>query len=192
MKFCSHCGEGNLPYIIPEGDTRLRYVCNVCKTVHYQNPKIICGTLPIYEGKILMCRRAIQPRLGLWTLPAGFMENGETTPEAAQRETWEEACARIDMEGLYCIYNLPHISQVYLFFKGTVKNGEYGVGVESLETKLFAIEDLPWNEMAFMTVKRTIQLFIEDSKTSFFPIRMLDILEDHAKGSIGKTVVEKG
>ena len=171
MKFCSSCG-GNITLSIPEGDNRDRHVCDECGTIHYQNPRIIAGTLPIYEDKVLLCRRAIEPRKGFWTLPAGFMENGETTQEAAERETWEEAEAKIDIDGLYTLYDLPHISQVYMFYRGTVVEGKFGVGLESLETKLFTESDIPWSELAFPTIKQTLKRYFNDRKTGKFDIHI--------------------
>lgn len=167
IKFCSSCG-GNITLLIPEGDNRDRHVCDDCGTIHYQNPRIIAGTLPIYEDKVLLCRRAIEPRLGFWTLPAGFMENGETTQQAAERETWEEAEANIDIAGLYTLYDLPHISQVYIFYRGTVVDGKYGVGQESLETQLFSEDEIPWAELAFPTIGLTLKRYFNDRKNDVF------------------------
>jgi ADP-ribose pyrophosphatase YjhB (NUDIX family) len=124
VKFCSTCGA-SVSLRIPEGDNRERFVCTSCQTIHYQNPKIVAGTIPEWDGQILLCRRAIEPRYGLWTLPAGFMENGETTEQAAMRETWEEAGARIEILGLYSIFSIPHISQVYMLFRGELVDGVY-------------------------------------------------------------------
>jgi len=125
--------------------------------------------------KVLLCRRAIEPRLGFWTLPAGFMENGETTQEAAARETVEEADARIEIQGLYMVFNLPHINQVYIFYRGEVIDGKYGVGVESLESRLFAEDEIPWNELAFPTVSRALRHYFSDRQTNDFPVRVEDI-----------------
>jgi len=122
MKYCSTCGHP-VEQRIPEGDNRHRYVCTNCNTIHYQNPRIIAGTVPVWEGKILLCRRAIEPRYGYWTLPAGFMENAETTVEAAERETLEEALAEINIDDLYSIIDVPHINQVHMFYRATLKNG---------------------------------------------------------------------
>ena len=132
MIFCSNCGA-RLIRKIPPGDDRLRYVCESCATIHYQNPKIVAGCIPEWEGRLLLCRRAIEPRHGLWTLPAGFMENGETTEQAAARETWEEARARVGSMQLYGVFSIPHISQVYMMFRGVLLAEEFGPGPESLE-----------------------------------------------------------
>jgi ADP-ribose pyrophosphatase YjhB (NUDIX family) len=181
MNYCSHCGH---PVVLkqPEGDSRERHVCENCQTVHYQNPKIVCGCLPVWEGKVLLCRRAIQPRQGYWTLPAGFMENGETTPEAAARETWEEALARVTMGELYAVFNIRHISQVYMMFRAELVDGEYGVGEESLEVRLFAEDEIPWEELAFPSITRTLRYYFEDRKTGSFPMRMRDLELNFKRG----------
>ena len=174
MKFCSNCGNP-VSFKIPSGDNRERHICDHCGTIHYQNPRIIAGTLPVVGDKVLLCRRAIEPRLGFWTLPAGFMENGETTQEAAARETVEEADARVDIQGLYMVFNLPHISQVYIFFRADVIDGQYGIGVESLESRLFEEHEIPWSELAFPTVARALKHYFADRKSGEFPVRVEDI-----------------
>ena len=151
MRYCSNCGNSVVERI-PEGDNRLRFVCDHCDTIHYQNPRIIAGCLPVYDYKVLLCKRAIEPRYGRWTLPAGFMENGETTRQAALRETWEEARAEVDIEGIYTIFNLPHINQVYMLFRGNLKNTNFGPGEETLETTLFGQHEIPWDQLAFPAV----------------------------------------
>ncbi|NPU95439.1 MAG: NUDIX hydrolase [Gammaproteobacteria bacterium] len=174
MKYCSHCGHP-VSLKVPEGDNRERHVCDNCGTVHYQNPRIIAGTLPVFGDRVLLCRRAIEPRLGYWTLPAGFMENGETTEQAAARETFEEADAEVDIHGLYTVFNLPHISQVYLFFRADVIDGRHGPGTESLESRLFEEHEIPWQDLAFPTVARTLQFFFADRRAGEFPVRVEDI-----------------
>jgi ADP-ribose pyrophosphatase YjhB (NUDIX family) len=178
MKFCSACGS-NLVHEIPQGDDRHRHICKDCDTIHYQNPRIITGCLPVYEDKILLCKRAIAPRYGYWTLPAGFMENGETTSDGALRESWEEAKANIEIDGLYTLFNLPHINQVYLFYRGRLVDLNFGAGVESLEVKLFSEAEIPWNELAFPVIGRTLELFFSDRKTDHFPLHSEDILRPH-------------
>lgn len=170
-----------MSFKVPEGDNRERHVCDSCGVIHYINPRIIAGTLPTYEGKVLLCRRAIEPRKGYWTLPAGFMENGETSAEAAARETIEEAEAKVHLHGLYTVFNLPHISQVYLFYRAEVIDGQYGVGVESLESGLFEEQDIPWNELAFPTIHRTLKLYFEDRKSDQFPVRTEDLRPPYRK-----------
>ena len=174
MSFCSQCGNPVAQRTL-DGDTRPRYVCDHCHTVHYQNPKVICGCLPVWEDKVLLCRRAIEPRRGFWTLPAGFMENGETTPEAAARETLEEAAAPVDIGDLYAIFNIRHINQVYLMFRANLKEGVFGVGEESLECRLFTEEEIPWDEIAFPTIKRSLYYYFDDRKKGEYPFRMRDI-----------------
>lgn len=175
MKFCSDCGE-QVSQRIPDGDNRSRYVCNHCETVHYQNPRIVAGCLVIHEEQVLLCRRAIEPRLGYWTLPAGYMENGETTEEAALRETWEEAQARVSGQELYMLYNLPHINQVYMFFRGHLIDRAFAAGEESLEVRLFNEHEIPWDELAFPTVGKTLKQYFHDRQHSHYPIRMKDIV----------------
>lgn len=174
MKYCSSCGH-SVEHRIPEGDNRHRYVCPNCETIHYQNPRIVAGTVPVWEGKILLCRRAIEPRYGYWTLPAGFMENSETTNEAAARETLEEALAEVSIEGLYTIIHVPHIDQVHMFYRATLTNGSFGAGEESLESQLFSIDEIPWDELSFPTVRRTLEYFIADQKEQHFPLHVSDI-----------------
>jgi ADP-ribose pyrophosphatase YjhB (NUDIX family) len=176
VKFCSTCGA-SVSLRIPAGDNRERFVCSRCETVHYQNPKIVAGTIPEWEGRILLCRRAIEPRYGLWTLPAGFMENGETTEQAAMRETWEEAGAHIDITSLYSIFSIPHISQVYLLFRGILVDGAYHAGDETLECGLFDAYTLPWDRLAFPVVSETLKRYFADKATNNgFPLQRGEIL----------------
>ncbi|MES9862406.1 MAG: NUDIX hydrolase [Candidatus Thiodiazotropha sp. LLP2] len=170
MNFCSQCGA-KVEVKVPDGDNRPRHVCDACNTIHYHNPKIVVGCIPVWEEKILLCRRAIEPRYGLWTLPAGFMENGETSQEGAARETLEEATARVDVEGLYGFYNLPHINQVYLIFRSRLLDLEFAAGSESLEVALFKESEIPWQEMAFPVIKESLQIFFKDRQTGSFPLR---------------------
>lgn len=170
MKFCSECGQG-VVFKTPADDNRERFVCEHCDTIHYQNPRVVVGALPVFEGKILLCLRAIEPRKDYWTLPAGFMENGETSLEGAQRETLEEACATVSELQLYTLFDLPHISQLYMFYRAQLVDGKYGVGAETLEAGLFRPEDIPWDRMAFPVVTRTLRLFLEDQPRGEFPVR---------------------
>lgn len=170
MKFCSHCGNP-VSQRIPDGDTRPRYVCGQCQSIHYQNPRIVAGCLPVWQEQVLLCRRAIEPRRSYWTLPAGFMENGETMQQAAQRETWEEACARVNDLQLYTLFDLPHINQVYMFFRAELADGDFAVGEESLEVRLFHQAEVPWSELAFPTIGRTLECFFADRLTQSFPVR---------------------
>jgi ADP-ribose pyrophosphatase YjhB (NUDIX family) len=163
MKYCSHCGQP-VECRIPEGDNLPRHICTVCHTIHYQNPKIVAGCIPEWEGKVLLCRRAIEPRLGFWTLPAGFMENRESTEQAAQRETWEEARARVAIESLYAVFSIPHISQVYMLFRGSLTEPAFAPGPESLEVGLFAEAEIPWQELAFPVIELTLRRYFEDRR----------------------------
>ena len=176
MKFCQHCAS-LLNQRIPEGDDKLRFCCDSCNTIFYQNPNNVVGTLPIFESKVLLCQRGIEPRKGKWTLPAGFMENGESTLQGAIRETYEEACAKIDTDesSLYTLFNLPRINQVYLFFRASLKLPNFSAGMESLDVQLFDEQEIPWDEIAFPVVRTTLELYFEDRKTSNFPVRMLDV-----------------
>lgn len=170
MNFCSQCGKP-VTQRIPEGDARLRYVCDHCSTIHYQNPNIVAGTVPVWGDKVLLCRRAIEPRLGYWTLPAGFMENGETVEQAAMRETLEEACARVRNLSIYTLINVPHISQVHIFYRAELIDLDFAAGPESLEVKLFDQADIPWSELAFRTVGRTLECFFADRRQQVYPVR---------------------
>lgn len=175
MKFCSTCGA-SVSLRIPEGDNRERWVCTDCQTIHYQNPKIVAGSIPEWNGRVLLCRRAIEPRYGLWTLPAGFMENGETTEQAAMRETWEEARARIEIVNLYSLFSIPHINQVYMLFRGELIDGSYEPGHESLECRLFDTDALPWEQLAFPVVEETLKCYVDDKrKGNGFPLQRGEI-----------------
>lgn len=174
MNFCSHCGVA-VALAVPAGDNLPRYICPACKTIHYQNPKMVVGTIPEWEDKILLCRRAIQPKLGLWTLPAGFMENGETTAQGAIRETWEEACAHVEISALYTLYNLPHINQVYLLFRARLLDLNFGPGPESLEVALFDEAAIPWEQLAFRTVDATLKAYFSDRSAGSFGFHMGDV-----------------
>jgi len=174
MKFCSECGS-TVVLRVPEGDQLPRHVCPDCGVIHYQNPKMVVGSIPEWEDKVLLCRRAIEPKYGLWTLPAGFMENGETTLEGAARETWEEAGARIEMGALYTLYNLPHINQVYLMFRARLLDLDFAPGIESLETRLFTEAEIPWDKIAFRTVRSTLEQYFSDRRGGSFEFHFGDI-----------------
>ena len=170
MKFCSNCGKQVIQRI-PEGDSRLRYVCEHCDTIHYQNPNIVAGVVPVWGEKVLLCRRAIEPRMGYWTLPAGFMENGESVEQAARRETLEEACAEVEDLQLYSMIDVPHINQVHIFYRSNLVKPEFAAGIESLEVKLFDEADIPWSELAFNTVRRTLECYFRDRRHQDFQVR---------------------
>ena len=178
MKFCSQCGD-NLILKIPEDDDRNRFVCSTCEHIHYQNPRIIVCTLPYHDDRVMLCKRAIEPRYGKWTLPGGFMENDETTHEGALRETWEEARARVNIDHLYSYYSLPHINQVHFFFRSKLLDLNYKAGKESLEVEMFRETEIPWEEIAFLAVKATLQHYFRDLKKNSFPVHSGDIIVDH-------------
>ena len=167
MKFCSECAHP-VALLVPEGDNRPRFVCNACGTVHYQNPKLVVGSLPVWEKdgelKILLCKRAIEPRYGYWTLPAGFMENAETTAAAALRETVEEAGANIELGPLFAMLNVAYVHQVHLFYLARLVDLDYAAGIESLEVELFSERDIPWADLAFPTIRTTLELFFTNHK----------------------------
>src|SRR4051812_33456331 len=175
IRFCNSCGSA-VTHRIPEGDSLSRAVCDACGTIHYQNPKIVVGCLPSHGDRILMCKRAIEPRYGLWTLPAGFMENNESASEGAAREALEEANARVEIEDLYTVYSIPHISQVYMMFRARLLDLDFAAGTESLEVKLVLEEEIPWKELAFAMVRRTLEHFLEDRRRGTFIPRFGDIL----------------
>ena len=161
MKFCSNCGHA-VEVRVPDGDNLPRFVCPACHTIHYENPKLVVGCVPEHEGRILLCKRAIEPRLGYWTVPAGFMENGETLEAAAARESREEALAEVTIGSLLAIVNVVHAHQVHVIYRATLPAPEFGVGVESLEVELVRIEDIPWPEIAFPSVEFALRRYLED------------------------------
>ncbi|MFP5400882.1 MAG: NUDIX hydrolase [Gammaproteobacteria bacterium] len=164
MNYCSSCGAP-VAFRIPPGDTLPRHVCERCGTIHYQNPKVVVGALPVWEDKVLLCRRAIEPRHGMWTLPAGFMENEETTAQAAARETLEEACARIEVGELYTLIDVPHISQVHIIYRARLLDLDFRPGEESLDVALFAEDEIPWERIAFRSIAISLRHFFEDRRS---------------------------
>jgi ADP-ribose pyrophosphatase YjhB (NUDIX family) len=176
MKFCHHCA-GPLTLRIPEGDDKARHCCTECESIIYLNPKNVVGTLPFFEDKVLLCKRAIEPRIGKWTLPAGFMENGESSLHGALRETQEEAGASVIVreDSLYTLFNLPKINQVYMFFRAELANLDFSAGLESEEVALFSEQEIPWREIAFPVVKSTLEHYFEDMRKNQFPVRMFDV-----------------
>jgi ADP-ribose pyrophosphatase YjhB (NUDIX family) len=175
MKFCSTCGSDRVQFRVPDGDTLPRHVCDACGTIHYLNPKVVVGCLPEWQDKVLLCRRAIEPRYGLWTLPAGFLENGETVPGGAERETLEEAKARVEIGNLYTMISLPHINQVYMIFRARLLDLDFGPGEESLDVRLFAEEEIPWSALAFRTIHRTLTQYYADRKGGAFSLHVSTI-----------------
>ena len=178
MKFCSNCGRAVVERI-PAGDDRLRQVCDHCDIIHYSNPLLIVGCVAEHEGKVLLCKRAIEPRAGYWTLPAGFMENGESSVQGAERETWEEACARVADQQLYRLFDVPYINQVYMFYRARLVDGQYGAGAESLAADLFDEADVPWQDIAFPVVYHTLREYFCDRDQQSWPVRSSTItIED--------------
>lgn len=176
QKYCSICGTA-LSRRIPPEDNRMRDVCDHCGAVHYQNPRNVVGVVPIYGDRVLLCRRAIEPRFGKWTLPAGFMELGETTAQGAMRETQEEAGAQIELGPLYTIIDVPQAEQVHFFYLAKVTSAALYPGPESIEAAFFRLEDIPWSELSFRTVSTTLQHYVEDARTGVFPIHHYDLPE---------------
>jgi ADP-ribose pyrophosphatase YjhB (NUDIX family) len=161
MNYCSDCGQPvNLQ--VPDGDHLARHVCSACATIHYQNPKIIVGCVPEHEGRILLCRRAIEPRHGFWTIPAGFMENGETLAAGAARECWEEAGAKVEIGSLLAVVNVVHAHQVHVMFRANLSEPQFAAGTESLEVELVQPHDIPWSEIAFPSVDFALRRYLDD------------------------------
>jgi ADP-ribose pyrophosphatase YjhB (NUDIX family) len=175
MKFCSNCGA---PVVlkVPVGDNLPRHVCDACLTIHYQNPRMVIGCIPEWEGQVLLCRRAIEPRYGLWTLPAGFMENGETVAQAAQRETLEEAQARVELADMFAVLSVPHVNQVHIFYRARLLDLDFGPGAESLDVRLFPEGEIPWPELAFRTVATTLRHYYADRRVGGFAFHAGEIL----------------
>ena len=171
MKYCPACGAA-VELKIPEDDNRARHICTACGLIHYQNPRMVIGAIPVWEDKVLLCRRAIEPRCGLWTLPGGFMENGESTAAAAVRETLEEASARIEIVDLYSMYSLPYIDQVHLLFRARLLDLDFAPGPESLEVALFSEEQIPWEQLAFRPVRYSLEHYFADRRTGSFSLHM--------------------
>ncbi len=174
MNFCSECGKPVFKKV-PAGDTLPRFVCNSCQAIHYHNPKIVAGCIVEWEKQILLCRRAIEPKCGLWTFPAGFMEIGEGTEQAALRETFEEAQARVAITRLHAVLSLPHIGQVYMVFIGRLLSKQFGAGMESLDVQLFDTKDIPWDELAFPVIKEALDRYMDDVTRGAFRLHVTDL-----------------
>ena len=174
INYCRACGSAT-EYIVPADDNRPRAVCRSCATIHYENPLNVVGTVPVWQDRVLLCRRAIEPRRGLWTLPAGFMELGESTAEGARRETDEEAGAHIEMQGLFSILNVTRAGQVHLFYLARMLDTHLDPGPETLEARLFSEAEIPWDELAFRTVRETLKCYFEDRRKGQFGVHCADI-----------------
>ena len=175
IQYCNQCG-GSVAFDIPPGDNLPRHICAACGHIQYQNPKLVVGCVAEWEGSILLCRRAIEPRLGFWTLPAGFMENGETTADAARRETHEEAGALVDIDAPYALVSIAHIGQVHLFYRGRLRTPDYAAGEESLEVALFRPQDIPWEAIAFRSVTLCLQRYLSDRDQGQFGFHESELL----------------
>ena len=175
IQFCKSCGHA-VRYRVPDdGDTRERAVCNSCHTIHYENPLNVVGTVPVWEDKVLLCKRNIEPRFGKWTLPAGFMELNETVAQGAARETVEEAGAQFEMQELFTLMNVTRVGQVHFFYRAQLTSDTFDPGHETQEARLFAEHEIPWDEIAFRTVKETLQHYFADAKTGKFELHHIDI-----------------
>ena len=176
IKHCRNCGVAVVYRIPDDGDTRERAVCPACDTIHYANPLNVVGTVPHWGDKVLLCKRNIEPRKGKWTLPAGFLELDETTSQGAARETDEEAGAQIEMEGLYTIISVPRVGQVHLFYRARLLSDQFKPGTETMEARLYAEDEIPWDEIAFRTVKETLEHYFADRRSGSFPVHELDLV----------------
>ena len=174
IQHCRVCGNA-VVYRVPPDDNRDRAVCTVCSEIHYENPLNVVGTVPAWEDQVLLCRRNIEPRHGFWTLPAGFMELGETTEAGAMRETDEEAGARIELQGLFTVLNVARVGQVHLFYRAALQDTDFNPGPETIEARLFREDEVPWDELAFRTVRLTLERYFEDRRRGRFDIHCADI-----------------
>lgn len=174
FKHCKACGSP-VQYTVPADDNRERATCTVCAAIHYENPLNVVGTLPVWKDKVLLCRRNIEPRHGFWTLPAGFMELGETTEQGAVRETTEEAGARVELQGLYTVLNVVRVGQLHLFYRARLLDTDFAPGPETIEAQLFAEAEIPWDDLAFRTVRETLKCFFEDRRQGQFGLHCADI-----------------
>jgi ADP-ribose pyrophosphatase YjhB (NUDIX family) len=175
IKYCKNCGTAVVYRLPDDGDTKNRAVCPECNTVHYENPLNVVGTVPVWGDKVLLCKRNIEPRKGKWTLPAGFMELDETASEGAARETVEEAGAQFEMQALFSVLSVPKVGQVHLFYLAKLTSDQFSPGYETQETKLFNESEIPWDEIAFRTVKVTLERFFADRALGVFGVHQVDI-----------------
>lgn len=171
--YCRHCGHATEERVPPD-DTSARSVCPACGTIHYVNPLVVVGTVPVLGDKVLLCKRNIEPRKGKWTLPAGFMELNESTSEGAARETVEESGAEFDMGPLFGVMNVPRVGQVHLFYLCTLRHDRLDPGTETMEARLFAEDEIPWDDIAFLTVRHTLQAYLEDRRRGIFGVHTMD------------------
>lgn len=174
FKHCPSCGAA-VSYQVPADDNRERAICPACASVHYENPINVVGTLPIWGEQVLLCRRNIEPRYGFWTLPAGFLELGETSAEGALRETDEEAGAEIELQNLYCLLNVVRVGQIHLYYRARLLSDRFNPGPETIEARLFHEHEVPWDELAFRTVKETLECYFADRKAGAMGMHFIDI-----------------
>ena len=176
VQYCRHCGSAVEHRVPDDGDTRVRAVCPACHTIHYENPLNVVGTIPVLpDGRVLLCKRNIEPRLGKWTLPAGFMELNETTAQGAARETDEEAGAQFEMGPLFSLLNVPRVGQVHIYYRAALLSDQFAPGFETMEARLFTEEEVPWDELAFRTVKETLQHYFADRQRGQFELHLIDL-----------------
>ena len=175
IKHCRNCGTPVVYRVPDDGDTKERAICTACQTIHYENPLNVVGTVPHLGDRILLCKRNIEPRKGKWTLPAGFMELGETTLQGAARETDEEAGAQFEMEALFSVLSVPRVGQVHLFYRARLLNEHFNPGHETMEAQLFTEAQIPWDEIAFRTVRETLQRYFSDRRLGHFQVHTVDI-----------------
>lgn len=176
IKHCRNCGAAVVYRVPDDGDTRERAVCPACDTIHYENPLNVVGTVPYWGEQVLLCKRNIEPRWGKWTLPAGFMELAETTVEGAARETDEEAGAKFEMEGLFTVLSVPRVGQVHMFYRARLLSDQFDPGHETIEARLFDERDIPWDDIAFRTVRETLLRYFEDRRKGHFEVHNIDIV----------------
>jgi ADP-ribose pyrophosphatase YjhB (NUDIX family) len=181
MNYCSDCG-GVLKLEIPPGDDRERSVCSACGRIHYRNPRVVVGCIPRWEGRLLLCRRSIEPRHGTWTVPAGYLENGESVEEGARREMMEEARATARTLEPYGLYNIRHVNQIYLIFIADLASDGFGAGEESLEARLFTEAEIPWDELAFPVVEISLKRYFDDARQGTFPFHIEDVTTRMKRG----------
>jgi ADP-ribose pyrophosphatase YjhB (NUDIX family) len=174
IKHCRSCGSA-VDYKVPVDDNRPRAVCPVCETIHYENPLNVVGTVPVWGEQVLLCRRNIEPRYGLWTLPAGFMELGETTDAGALRETVEESGAHVELQGLFTLLNVVRVGQVHLFYRARMLDTHIDPGPETIEARLFTESEIPWDALAFRTVRETLVRYFDDRRRGHFGVHCADI-----------------
>mgnify|MGYP003564885853 CR=1 FL=1 len=175
MNYCSNCGN-TLKFCVPSGDDRPRFLCDACGTIHYENPKLVVGCIPEFEDKILLCRRSIEPCSDKWTLPAGYLENGETVSAGAARKAYEEAFAKVEILAPYALFNICYVNQVYLMFRARLIDGDFRPGSESSEVRLFTEKEIPWHNIAFTVVEETLKHYFKDRPEGLFRFHIGDIL----------------